>query len=337
MNYPKGSEWRRWDLHLHTASSFDYAYNGTDADGILAKALNDNGLAAVAITDHFIIDKTRIENLRTLAPEIVFFPGVELRTDKGDTNIHVILIFAPEIDLATLTESFNVFKREKAKEPTDNDKTYWDYSDILSFAKQYDALISIHAGRKTNGVDDRITNRLEHNQAVKEEYAETVNIFEMGKPQDLDEYRTSVFPTIGIRPMVICSDNHDPREYNPANKLWIKADPSFNGLKQIIYEPEERVCITDSMPQVKSKYHVIESITITYDDFQCEPIVFNDKLTCIIGGKSTGKSILLHNLARAIDIKQVEEKCEIASSRGKTDKKSKPLTFELPPNCLSVN
>ena len=110
-HYPRGSEWRRWDLHVHTKSSYDYSYNATDADEKLADAITATGLAAVAITDHFVIDKDRITHLRTLAPEVVFFPGVELRTDKGDTNIHIILIFDPEIDLNILAESFNVSPR----------------------------------------------------------------------------------------------------------------------------------------------------------------------------------------------------------------------------------
>ena len=78
----RGSEWNRWDLHVHTASSYDYKYKGNDADDLLCQMLRQNGIKAVAITDHFMIDKERIENLRSIAPEIVFFPGVELRTDK---------------------------------------------------------------------------------------------------------------------------------------------------------------------------------------------------------------------------------------------------------------
>jgi hypothetical protein len=117
---------------------------------------------------------------------------------------------------------------------------------------------------------------------------------------------------------------------------WIKADPTFNGLKQIIYEPEERVCISDSKPQIKSPYQVIESITIDDDNFQTEPIVFNDKLNCIIGGKSTGKSILIHNLARAIAPKQVQEKCEVSIGKGKSEKSTKPITLEIDTSKLNV-
>ena len=314
--FERGSEWRRWDLHLHTASSYDYDYKASDCDEILSQKLKDNNIAAVAITDHFIIDKERITNLRNLAPDIVFFPGVELRTDKGDTNIHVILIFSNSLNLDELVEDFNVFKRS-AKNHEDNNKIYWDYNSIVEFAKKHDALISIHAGRKTNGVDDRISNSLPHNQAVKEEYATTVSIFEMGQTRDFDEYRSHVFPDIGVKPMVIGSDNHDARNYNPINKLWIKADVTFNGLKQIIYEPEERVCISDTQPECKPAYYVIDKVVLADEEFSDEPIYFNDKLTCIIGGKSTGKSILLHNMAKAIDEKQVKEKESIVNTSTK--------------------
>lgn len=315
--FERGSEWRRWDLHLHTASSYDYEYKATDCDEILVQKLQENKIVAVAITDHFVIDKNRINHLRRLAPDIVFFPGVELRTDKGDTNIHVILIFSDKSNLDELVEDFNAFKRE-AQNKDDNESIYWDYnSQIVPFAKKHDALISIHAGRKSNGVDDRISNSLPHNQAVKEEYATTISMFEMGQVRDFDEYRKHVFSDIGVKPMVIGSDNHDARNYDPANKLWIKADVTFNGLKQIIYEPEERVCVSDTKPECKPDYYVIDKVFLNDDEFSSEPIYFNDKLTCIIGGKSTGKSILLHNMAKAIDEPQVQEKESIVNTSTK--------------------
>ena len=318
-DFSRGSEWRRWDLHLHTASSYDYDYKEDDADEVLCQALHNSEVAAVAITDHFVIDKQRIENLRKLASDIVFFPGVELRTDKGDTNIHVILIFLQDINLDNLCESFNVFKREQAKSPEQDERVYWDYNDIVSFAKKHDAIISIHAGSKENGLDKKIVNTLEHNWAVKEDYAKDVHIFEMGKEKDVDGYNQRVFQKISRKPMIICSDNHDPRQYNPKSKLWIKADPTFEWLKQILYEPEERVRISDTKPETKPDYYVIDHVTFNDGDFSSEPIVFNDKLTCIIGGKSTGKSILLHNLALTIDKEQVEKKDIIAHVRTKTD------------------
>ena len=89
-----------------------------------------------------------------MTSDIVFFPGVELRTDKGSPNLHVILIFSEKTDLITLSADFDaIMYRQNAKAKESDDSIYWDYNDILDFAKGHDALISIHAGKKSNGLD----------------------------------------------------------------------------------------------------------------------------------------------------------------------------------------
>ena len=300
----RGSEWRRWDLHLHTRSSYDYKYNADDADEILIRALIENEIQAVAITDHFVIDSKHIKKLRALAPNIVFFPGVELRTDKGDTNIHVILIFSDKIDLKILEEDFNVFKRQKSVNSNDNYKIYWDFGDIVAFADEHNALISIHAGSKSSGVDDRITNALPINQAIKEEYARHIDFFEMGKLKDLSDYRKHVFSSVDEKPMIICSDNHDPREYKLQESLWIKANLSFDGLKQCLHQPEERVFVGTIPPALD---RLVKNGKLNISNIKIERIEkpknndvswfdanidLNAGLVAIIGNKGSGKSAI---------------------------------------------
>ena len=60
MKNTRGSEWNKWDLHIHTASSYDSPYKADDADELLCRALIENDIKAVAITDHFKIDKGSI-------------------------------------------------------------------------------------------------------------------------------------------------------------------------------------------------------------------------------------------------------------------------------------
>ncbi len=112
-----------------------------------------------------------------------------------------------------------------------------------------------------------------------------------------------------------CDAHRNEKIFEPDQQryCWIKADPTFNGLKQILYEPKERVRISQTIPDYKAEYYVIESVQLIDQDFQAEPIEFNENLTCIIGGKSTGKSILLHNLANSIDSSQVKAKEDKAS------------------------
>lgn len=289
----RGSEWRKWDLHIHTASSYD-AYRSNDSDELLVQKLNEHEIKVVAITDHFVIDKERINRLKELAPDIVIFPGVELRTDKGDSNIHVILIFSDKINLQHLCTDFDSFKRNKAKFLDSNDKIYWDYKDIVEFATSKDGIISIHAGSKTNGLDDRISNALQCSQAIKEEYARTVNIFEIGNQKDIDGYKKHVFPIIGLKPLIFGSDNHDPRKYNGDRVVCIKSDTTFEGLKQIIYEPEERIRYGKNHPVTNQNYMLIDYVEYNGG----EKIYFNSGLNVIIGGRSTGKSTLLNSIAK---------------------------------------
>ena len=62
MNDPRGSIWRKWDLHFHTPASFDYQDKSVSNEEII-ETLLENQIAAVAITDHHFMDVGRIEEL----------------------------------------------------------------------------------------------------------------------------------------------------------------------------------------------------------------------------------------------------------------------------------
>ena len=207
MKNTRGSEWNKWDLHIHTASSYDSPYKADDADELLCQALAENDIKAVAITDHFKIDKTRIEHLRKLAPEIVFFPGVELRTDKGANNLHLILIFSELSDLETLSADFNAIMLRTLSKSKESDETiYWQFDDIVEFCKNHGGLISIHAGKKSNGIDKEISNALPVKEAIKSDIAKHVDFFEVGKKKDIVDYYKYVFKEIDEKPIILCSD-----------------------------------------------------------------------------------------------------------------------------------
>ncbi|HCF4204951.1 TPA: hypothetical protein NID94_003989 [Pseudomonas aeruginosa] len=81
------------------------------------------------------------------------------------------------------------------------------------------------------------------------------------------------------------------------NYTWIKADPTFEGLRQITYEPELRVRIQGSIPEDKAGYQIIDRLAIDSDSIFNASLELNPNLTSIIGGRSTGKSVLLTAIA----------------------------------------
>lgn len=114
-----------------------------------------------------------------------------------------------------------------------------------------------------------------------------------------------------IKPCIWGSDAHEyKRMFSPAEQryCWIKAELTFEGLQQILFEPDERVKIQNTSPDEKDAHQVIDHIQFFDERFQEEPIYLSDGLTCIIGGKSTGKSILLRHIASAVAAKQVLER-----------------------------
>ncbi len=121
----------------------------------------------------------------------------------------------------------------------------------------------------------------------------------LGKRTSIEEV---IAHTGSLKPCIVGCDSHS--ESTLHNRFtWIKADPTFEGLKQIIYEPEERVKIQKEMPESeKLETLMIEKVVFTSsgNKFTPEPIYFNKNLNVIIGGKSSGKSILLYEIAKTL-------------------------------------
>ena len=111
----RGSEWRKWDLHLHTpGTAINDKFkleNNTNEDELwkdYCKRINSSGVSVVGITDYGSVDnyfllKENRDNFE-LNKEVVLFPNIELRVsgitspkadkDSGGThsvNLHILL------------------------------------------------------------------------------------------------------------------------------------------------------------------------------------------------------------------------------------------------------
>ena len=144
----------------------------------------------------------------------------------------------------------------------------------------------------------------------------------------------------GPIPCIWGSDAHSeetlfhPSQGNTRDYTWIKANPTFRGLRQITYEPDERVRVRQSKPQKREPYLVIDQVKFVGEAeeeiFPKTPIKFNPYLTSIIGGKSTGKSLLIHYIAKAISKQEANERLKDLDQIGGYDLvEENNLNFEV--------
>jgi predicted ATP-dependent endonuclease of OLD family len=151
--------------------------------------------------------------------------------------------------------------------------------------------------------------------------------------QDNEHFIANFQKTLGDKPRpVICgSDAHRYDDYGvfPGGRAtWVKANPSFEGLKQIVFEPRDRVRIQEESPAKKIPYLIIDKVA--FHDSSKQPrfgtaeIMLNPDMNAIIGGKSSGKSLLLYHIAKSVDPQQVSEKLQLLGEGG--------YDLELDPN-----
>ena len=334
QNYnTQGSIWRKWDLHIHS--------NASDGKGtpeqIIDKA-KEKGIDVIALTDHHTTKN--IDEIKKIGKEkdIVVISGIEFRTEYGAKSVHMIGLFpdvSPNgIELNSknlyelvlnklgLSEAVIIAKGKEENSELENIKAFKegifklevDFKKAADIIHELGGIVTVHAGNKTNGLDKEVkhigpgkTNvkTLEESLGtLKEDLLKNyVDICEVNKENDSVEFYLNKY----FRPSIVASDAHNVADVG-SKFVWIKAEPNFEGLKQIIYEPKDRVKIQDSMPESKNPYQIISLIKIKHKDFGEQTLPINPNLNCIIGGRSSGKSILLGCIAKSVnDNKEVKK------------------------------
>lgn len=106
-----GSKWWKIDFHTHTPASDDFKDASITPEDWL-KAAMDNGLDAVVVTDHnsgLYIDRLRnaLLKLSQTPPEwyrsLTVFPGVEVAVAGNGERVHILGVFDPNMDSASIT------------------------------------------------------------------------------------------------------------------------------------------------------------------------------------------------------------------------------------------
>lgn len=370
-NFPKGSEWRKWDLHVHTPFSLVNHYEGSNDEEKWGKFISDLEnlpceFKVIGINDYLFIDGYRkvleYKNNGRLKNIELILPVIEFRIDKfaghkefKKVNFHVI--FSNELTIDVIEQQFlnalsskfklssglngitwggiitknsleDLGKKIKKTLPQDRLKDYGsdleegfnnlclDENDIFKLLNENTYL----KDKYLTAIGKTEWESLSWNDqsiAIKKDIINKVDIVFISS-ENIDKYKKAKdkLKEQNVNSLLLdCSDSHyniDSSEKDRIGKCftWIKADPTFEGLKQIIYEPEERVFIGD-VPEIitrvrENKTKFIKTIKINQNNnyngdkgvwFKDISIDLNPGLVAIIGNKGNGKSALTDIIA----------------------------------------
>ena len=327
MKNSSGSNWAKWDLHIHSNASDG---KGTPSE-IISKA-KERQLSVIALTDHHSVEN--IDETKKLGKEngITVIAGIEFRTEYGKKSVHMIGLFPDQCDGTTLTQEnlydlvlckLGLSKAElkriaRTKQKCSNDEDAYrkglmlatvDFKDAADIIHNLGGIVSVHSGNKANSIEEMYhenkndTRLVDSLGTVKDELmAHYIDVCEITRAKDAAFYINSFG-----KPAIAASDAHSLEDIGK-NYAWIKAETSFEGLKQIIYEPEARVKVQSNKPGTKVDYQIIDRLEIKHEDFGEQVIPFNEGLNTIIGGRSSGKSILLGAIAKLAGNKREAKK-----------------------------
>jgi len=303
--YPKGSEWRKWDLHLHTPYTNLNHYKASDEEFI--SKLKENNISTVAITNYYNFNDNEFELKKKLeAEKITTFFNLELRssytnTDDKCCDIHVIFsedVSKNEITKLLIKLNLNVGGSKKMAcdiEPSEIERATIDFDHL--YATLNEETLNLK-GRHLIGFLSR-----GHGNSRSSSNFETISaksdflLHSSDKTSNLVKDRD--FWLEEGKPLFQSSDAHSLDDIG-SKYSWIKADPTFEGLKQVIYEPEERIRLQENKPDEKPDYQVIDSISLDKAGFWEDTIELNENLNTIIGGRATDKSSLLASIAEKL-------------------------------------
>lgn len=317
-----GSLWNRWDLHLHSPKCFlanEYSNCTTDD---FVKSVVEAEIKAIGLTNYFRFDEAELGEIKQQLNNkgVVVFPNLEFRTqppNKENDEMHIHIIFSDTIALSKIQNFLGRLK-------TVDDKYCKDLTqkEIETTSVSYDTLkTTLENDKEIRHFEDYLlaacprgngNYRPGSNDGRGNGFAEVIDkntdiLF--GKTGDTDFFlKTDRYNGAEPKPVLCCSDAHKLENIGTLF-TWIKADLTFGGLKQILWEPKDRVKIQERNPSdEKSGRIVIANLSYKNADGSEEEVLLNKDLNSIVGIRGSGKSTLLKNIAYSVDPSQFGEK-----------------------------
>ena len=318
------SDWLRIDLHIHTNMSKitkEGDYKGIFSGDTLKQKMIDNNVGIFALTDHNIINVTAYnEYYSNYAPtDPLLLLGIELdivvtMLDGSEKDYHSLLIFnAFSIDKV---EDIN-YKLENAytnKGLTDKKNRKLTISEIARTFPEEEFFFIPHAGN-TKSIIDPYKGQIQNAQRM---LLLMQSAFEKVPEKAIQKYNQGFnavlrdeFKDKNDVAYIDFSDNHNISKYpcvhtgesgDDHSFYYVKGMKSFETLRLAFIDPESRIKSQSQYEEIKKTKNAIASIKIeTHNSMTSNELYFSPHLNVVIGGRSSGKSLLMHIIGGKTD------------------------------------
>lgn len=319
----KYSDWLKIDLHIHTdwsKKTKENDYKGNFSIPTLKQKLTQNGVQIFSLTDHNIINidayKEYYEAYNEETDPLLLI-GVELdivvKSGATDKTYHSLLIFnnpcieyAKDISQRLEDKYTELSIAEKERQLT--------IDEIVTIFPEDDFFFIPHAGN-TKSIVDAHEGSIEDAQKmvllmqsafekVKEKARQKYN-------EGFDKFLVEKFQNKDDHAYIEFTDNHNIEKYPCPNKgdddrthdfYYVKGGKNFETLRLAFIDPKSRIKSTSGINEINKISNFIEGIIFEGDTMLMgNKVSFSPHLNVLIGGRSSGKSLMMTILGDKID------------------------------------
>ena len=317
MNH-KYSDWLKIDLHIHTdfskkTKSSDYK-GSFSVDTLYAK-LSEQNVKIFSLTDHNIINlpayKAYYDKYNNETDPLLLV-GVELDVEGPTKKYHTLLIFNYS-DYNGAKEINDLLEQEYSKNAQDYFERKLSFDSIISIFGDKDFFFIPHAGNTSSiigGYRDHIDaaqKMIILMQSPLEKVKEkNRQIYNHGFNQILEE----AFRNKDDFAYLEFSDNHYIENYpcrhmgdhGLHNFYYVKGSKNYETLRLAFIDPKSRIMSSSQYSELDFQRDYIKSLECKNGSVISKTkLAFSPYLNVIIGGRSSGKSLILDILNRSID------------------------------------
>jgi len=322
MSNKKYSDWLRIDLHIHTDKSRETKngdYKGNFNVTTLKSKLKENEVGIFSLTDHNIININAYEEYYkdSTDNDSLLLLGVELDIEGSTGKTYHSLLIFNYFDISDVKViSQKLESKYQAKGITNSFDRKLTFDDIIEIFKDDEFFFIPHAkkGGHQNIVDAELPNIRDTQKMIllMQSALEKVTAQEMKEAyqKGFDALQNDEFRNRKDIAYINFSDNHNIEQYacrhmgEKGNHQfdYIKGKKSYETIRLAFIDPQSRIKSQTEYDSLNKKLNTIDNLKInSHDYFTQNELIFSPHLNVVIGGRSSGKSLLMNLIGKKID------------------------------------